>query len=160
MCGQYQSVISRGDNAASIPHIFVVRKPFSFIESYWAPKYGIDDPFIYQYKIPNKHTTTTLWKESLNSDGHPFYQIKKNEQSPLILTELTTTTCDIGNPVPALVQAQKCSELSRLMGPNSPLLITGSPCTDSLPLKKTTYCHTNEWQYKHGQYNRRVSECS
>jgi len=77
MCGQYRSVISRGDNAASIPHIFVVRKPFSFIESYWAPKYGIDDPFIYQFKIPNKHTTTTLCKESLNSDGHPFYQIKK-----------------------------------------------------------------------------------
>jgi hypothetical protein len=30
-----------------------------------------------------------LWKESLNSDGHKFHQYQQNEQSPLILTELT-----------------------------------------------------------------------
>jgi hypothetical protein len=29
---------------------------------------------------------TFLWKESLNSDGHHFYQ--QNEQSPLILADL------------------------------------------------------------------------
>ena len=26
---------------------------------------------------------TTLWKESLNSDGHQFHQYQENEQSPL-----------------------------------------------------------------------------
>jgi hypothetical protein len=30
-----------------------------------------------------------LWKESLNSDGHQFNHYQQNEQSPLILTELT-----------------------------------------------------------------------
>jgi hypothetical protein len=44
----------------------------------------------------------TLWKESLNSDGHQFHLYQQNVQSSLILTELTehkkTTTCDIGNP--------------------------------------------------------------
>ena len=29
------------------------------------------------------------WKENLNSDGHQFHQYQQNEQSPLILTELT-----------------------------------------------------------------------
>ena len=32
-----------------------------------------------------------LWKESLNSDGYRFHQYQQNEQSPLILTELTET---------------------------------------------------------------------
>ena len=30
-----------------------------------------------------------LWKESLNSDGHQFHQYQQNEQSTLILSELT-----------------------------------------------------------------------
>jgi hypothetical protein len=30
-----------------------------------------------------------LWKESLNSDGHKYHQFQQNEQSPLILFELT-----------------------------------------------------------------------
>jgi hypothetical protein len=30
-----------------------------------------------------------LGKESLNNDGHQFHQYQQNEQSPLILTELT-----------------------------------------------------------------------
>jgi hypothetical protein len=33
-------------------------------------------------------------------------------------------------------------------------------CTDSLPPKKTSYYHKNEWQHKHGQYNSRINECS
>ena len=32
---------------------------------------------------------TKLWKESLNSYGHQFHQYQQNEQSALILTELT-----------------------------------------------------------------------
>ena len=40
-----------------------------------------------------KSTTTvqhTLWKESFKKwYGHTFYQYQQNEQSPLILTELT-----------------------------------------------------------------------
>ena len=50
-------------------------------------------------------------KESLNSDGHQFHQYQQNEQSPLILTELTEhnkTTFDVGNPVPVLEQVQHC----------------------------------------------------
>jgi hypothetical protein len=30
-------------------------------------------------------------KEGSNSDGHQFYKYQQNEQSPLILTELTST---------------------------------------------------------------------
>ena len=33
---------------------------------------------------------SSLWKESLNSDGHQFNQYQQNKQSPLILTELMT----------------------------------------------------------------------
>ena len=54
------------------------------------------------------------WNESLNSDGHKikFHQYQQNEQSPLILTELTkhNKNHDIygeGNPSPGLGQAQK-----------------------------------------------------
>ena len=32
---------------------------------------------------------SVLWKTSLNIDGHPFHQYQHNEQSLLILTELT-----------------------------------------------------------------------
>jgi hypothetical protein len=39
-------------------------------------------PEIYQEEIK-------LWKEILNSGGHPFHQYQQIEQSPLILTELT-----------------------------------------------------------------------
>ena len=31
----------------------------------------------------------SLWKESLNSNGHPFHQYQQSKQQPLILTELT-----------------------------------------------------------------------
>jgi len=31
----------------------------------------------------------SLWKENLKNDGHQFHQYQQNEQSPLILTELT-----------------------------------------------------------------------
>jgi len=48
---------------------------------------------------------------SLNDDCHQFHQYQQNEQSPLILTELTehkkTTTYDILNPDPGLGQAQQ-----------------------------------------------------
>ena len=33
-------------------------------------------------------------------------------------------------------------------------------CIDSIPRKKTSYYHKNEWQHKHGYYNSRVDECS
>ena len=55
-----------------------------------------------------------LWKESLNSDGHQFNQYQPDEQSSLILTELTvqntnlTTTYDVDNLGSGLGQAQKC----------------------------------------------------
>ena len=53
-----------------------------------------------------------LWKENLNSDDYQFHQYQQNEQSPLVLIELTqlkkTTTCDVGNPRPGLGQAHKC----------------------------------------------------
>jgi len=62
-------------------------------------------------------------KESLNSDGHQFHQYQQNEQSPVILTELTEHkkrplhhTCDIGNPGPGLEKAQKCDGLKPLNG--------------------------------------------
>jgi len=35
------------------------------------------------------HEFLLLWKESLNSDGHQFHQYQQNEQSLLILTELS-----------------------------------------------------------------------
>ena len=42
-------------------------------------------------------------KRKFNSDGHQFHQYQQNEQSSLILTELTehrtTTTCDVENPL-------------------------------------------------------------
>ena len=40
-------------------------------------------------EISKYSQTCTLWKESLNSDGHQFHQYQQNKQSPLILTELT-----------------------------------------------------------------------
>jgi len=56
--------------------------------------------------------TMWLWKESLNSDSHQFHQYQLNEQSPLILNELTEhkkiMTYDVGNPSHGLGQAQKC----------------------------------------------------
>jgi hypothetical protein len=46
--------------------------------------------------------------------------INKNEQSPLILTELTehkdTATCDVGNPGLGLEQAQRCGEVKPVNG--------------------------------------------
>jgi hypothetical protein len=36
-----------------------------------------------------KYMETIVWKESLNSDSHEFHQYLQNEQSPLILNELT-----------------------------------------------------------------------
>ena len=47
----------------------------------------------------NKTNNHLSPKESLNSDGHQFHQYQQNEQSPLILTELTEHKIDhIGNP--------------------------------------------------------------
>ena len=59
-------------------------------------------------------------KESLNSVGQQFYQYRQNEQSPLIITELTehkkSTTYDIGNPGPGLGQEQKCDRVKPVKG--------------------------------------------
>ena len=56
-------------------------------------------------------TFVGLWKEYLNSDGHKTHQYQQNEQSPLILTELTehkkTKTYDVGHLGHGLGQAQK-----------------------------------------------------
>jgi hypothetical protein len=53
---------------------------------------------------------------TLNSDGHQFHQYQQNEQSPLILSELTehkkTMTYDLGNSGSGLGQAQKCGSVS------------------------------------------------
>jgi hypothetical protein len=38
--------------------------------------------------------------------------------------------------------------------------LQNKPCTDWLPLGKTTYYLKNEWQLKHWQYNSRVNESS
>jgi hypothetical protein len=47
----------------------------------------------FQWQRLNIMVATTcimqLWKESLSSDGHQFHQYQQNEQSPLILAELT-----------------------------------------------------------------------
>jgi hypothetical protein len=51
------------------------------------------------------------WKESLNNDGHQFLQYQQNEQSTLILTELTkykrNTAYDVGYPGRGSGQAQQ-----------------------------------------------------
>ena len=110
-----------------------------------------------------KHTLHQLWKESLNSDGHQFHQYQQNEQSPLIVIEFTEYT-DLG-------QTKICGGIKSINGtpilPSSKLDIYGNTYkeakkifTYSLSLKKTTYYHKNKWQHKHGQYNRRVNECS
>ena len=66
--------------------------------------------------------------------------ISPNEQSPLILTELTehkmTTRCDVANKDPSLWQAQQCGEVNSENGvptlpscwldPNTPVLLIGS----------------------------------
>ena len=47
----------------------------------------------------------------INSDGQQFHQYQQNEQSPLTFSPNTKTnisTCDVGNPGPALGQAQIC----------------------------------------------------
>jgi hypothetical protein len=50
-----------------------------------------------------------LWKEGLHSDVHQFHQYQQNEQSSLILTELTehkkSTICDVENSGPGLCMA-------------------------------------------------------
>jgi hypothetical protein len=55
---------------------------------------------------------SVLWKTSLNIDGHPFHQYQQNDQSHLILTELTkhkkTSIYDVGNPGTCLGQAKQC----------------------------------------------------
>ena len=64
-------------------------------------------------------------------------------------------TYDVGNPGPGLGEAQKCGRFKLVNGdPNPPLLITtngntyinkqSKTCTDSFPLKNTTYHHKNE----------------
>ena len=57
---------------------------------------------------------------TLYSDGHQFHQYQQNEQSPLILSELTehikTMTFDLGNSGPGLGQAQKCGGVKQVNG--------------------------------------------
>ena len=96
-----------------------------------------------------------MMKEIVNNDGYQFHQYRQNEKSPLILTELTehkkTLTYDVGNSDPGLEQAQ-----TWFWNHSTPLLKTGFPteihtqtidkkktCTDSRPLKMTTYYHRN-----------------
>jgi hypothetical protein len=57
--------------------------------------------FLYHYE--------KKYKEK-NSDIQQFHQYHQNEQSYLTFTHFTqkTMTCDAGNPVPCLKQAQKC----------------------------------------------------
>ena len=73
-----------------------------------------------------------MWNESLNRDGHQLHQYQQNEQSPLILTEITehktnTMTYDVGNPSPVLGQAQECGRVKSVNGIPNLLLTTGSP---------------------------------
>ena len=63
-----------------------------------------------------------IWKESLNSDGHHSHKYQQNEQSPLILTELTEHKQDVGNPGPGWGQAKKCGRVKLINGiPTPPL---------------------------------------
>ena len=57
--------------------------------------------FLYHYE--------KKYKEK-NSDIQQFHQYHQNEQSYLAFTHCTqkTMTCDAGNPVPGLEQAQQC----------------------------------------------------
>jgi hypothetical protein len=51
-----------------------------------------------------------------------------------------TTTYDLGNPFPGLGQAQKCGGLNRVIGiPTLTLLITGSPMTIQIYIKRYTF---------------------
>jgi hypothetical protein len=45
--------------------------------------------WLYYFYFYFNNCFSLLWKESLNSDGHQFHQYQLNEQSPLVLTELT-----------------------------------------------------------------------
>ena len=63
------------------------------------------------------HKTFRLWKESLNREGHQFLKYQQNEQSPLTLTEhKKTTTYDIVNLGPGLIQAQTCGRVKLVNG--------------------------------------------
>ena len=62
-----------------------------------------------------------LWRESFNSDDHQFHQYQQNEQSPLILTELTEhkqkpTTYHAGNPGACLGHEQQCGGVNPVNG--------------------------------------------
>ena len=60
-------------------------------------------------------------ERKFNNDGHQFHQYQQNEQSPLILSELTehkkTMTYDLGNSGSGLGQAQKCGSVKPVIGP-------------------------------------------
>lgn len=61
-----------------------------------------------------------LWKESLNSEGYTFHQYRQNEQSPLIITELTEHqkehAYNVGHLGSGLGQAPNVAELNPLIG--------------------------------------------
>ena len=69
----------------------------------------------------------------LSSDSHQFHQYQQNEQSSLILTELTehkkTAKCDLGNPGSGLGQAQQCGGVKPINGiPPLDSWISNSAC--------------------------------
>ena len=71
------------------------------------------------FGAPQRVIFTSLWKESLNSDGQQLHQYQQNQQSPLTWTLWTqkknTTTYEVGNPGPGFGQAHQCGGLNRLM---------------------------------------------
>ena len=54
----------------------------------------------------NNSTNINQTKDSLNTDGQQFHQYQQTEQS-LNTSKRGTTTYDVGNPNPALGEAQK-----------------------------------------------------
>ena len=61
------------------------------------------------------------YEEKVSTDDHQFHQYQQNEQSPLILTELTEhkkkpTTYYAGNPGACLGHAQQCGGANPVNG--------------------------------------------
>jgi hypothetical protein len=82
--------------AVSVVDLYIYPWLSTYFFTLWKESLNSDGHQFHQYQQN---------KESLNSDDHQFHQYQQNEQSPLtsnyyIGTYKKTTTCDIGNPGP------------------------------------------------------------
>ena len=113
-----------------------------------------------------------LWKESLSRDGKQFHQYQQNQQSNRVTEHKKGGHMHMTLNIHILAwdRQKNVSGINRLMEYlTSPLdncisngnIYTNNKtiCTDSFPLKKTTYYYKYERPHRHGQYNSRVNEC-